>query len=137
MLLDGVIDDKEQRLPSATTIKEEISMVSAQLNLALKRWGVGTPPTDADLASVLALMGCREVCYQITVVRGAVKDAKQPPEYLKWHEEFQAVITAEKIPPLIASADQDGSLPWSSTMDADETDPSDPKNPTFTKDYVP
>jgi len=128
--------DQQTGNPTAPTVIEWIDQVANQVNAAFKEGGASVPPGDVDVLGDLKLKCARELAYQVMTVRGAIGDDDTVPLFREWHEDFKKLLE------LIAAGEYgattgDTDVPWSHTRDADTADPSDDRNPVFTKDYVP
>lgn len=135
VLRKGVkIDDSTADPPTRANVTIWITLLTNQVNVAYAQGGSTTPITDADTVGMLKLLCAREIAYQVLTTRGM--ELGEDAEEQGWHDEFKALLEAASTG-AAAVVSSDASLPWAYTMNADETDPTDSKNPTFTKDYVP
>lgn len=129
------LDSSKDKQPIRDAIKDWITDVSAEVNEAFAAAGISIPIDPAsNLFKRIRFRVTRKVGYETMVTRGVTKTKNEEPLWLDWLKQYDDML---KAPAKFAAMVTDGSLPWSSTMDADPNDPSDPKNPTFTKDYVP
>lgn len=135
-LLGGlIIEGETEGSPNSAHVATEVSAATAQVNVVFKSAGIPLPVADPDVLTMLAALCDREATYQVAVIRSAVKDSAKTAEYLKWHDEFLTFLKEVKkngVAGLTSSLE----VPWSFTRDADVTDPSDPRNPIFQREYV-
>jgi hypothetical protein len=131
------VDNATADPPTEATVRLSlIPQISARLELAAVEGGASLPIDPAqNLGKWLKYLATHEVAYQVIVQRANSQGTKYDPETDKWHEEYLAALEKLEEDAAVMAA-QDSSLPWSYTADADASDPTDPKNPTFTKDYV-
>lgn len=129
------LDSSRDKPPVREAIKDWITDISAEVNEAFAAAGISIPIDPAsNLFKRIRFRVTRKVAYEAMVTRGVAKTKDADPLWFGWLKQYDEMLLA---PAKFAAMVTDGSLPWSSTMDADTSDPSDSKNPTFTKDYVP
>jgi hypothetical protein len=120
--------------PTVTQVDALILQTGQAVNSALKQVGSTTPITDDDLKGRVKLHQTKHVVYLVLAARGIESKDKY---WENWGEEFWTDFLALLSTPELAAAAAPTDLPWSSTMDADPNDPTDSKNPSWTRDYVP
>lgn len=136
ILPGGTAIDDQTGFPTKETVLSILAGVTGRINVAFKKGGISLPLADTDAIADTNLREKQEVAYQVKVIQGAISGDKVEPLFKEWHEEFEAwliSIAETGYAGLTSSSD----TPWSHTRDADETDPSDDRNPTFVKDYDP
>lgn len=136
-VMPGGTELSEVSDPSLADAAIFITGASAEIDIALGTGGLSVPVLDETFRAYLDIKSAREVAWQIMAARNVlIASDKDAPEWTKWHDEFKAMLGAfEKgsIPGDLTSEES----PDSYTRDADETDPTDDRNPVVTKSYVP
>jgi hypothetical protein len=131
------IDDSTSDPPTRANVTATIPDITKQIDDAATEGGETVPLTGSK-AGTASLRGRREHAWQIIAQRGLVYDKDRIPYWDKWHTEFEAyLVLLSGVEAAAAGVLTDSSTPWGYTMDANTEDPSDSKNPSFTKDYVP
>jgi len=144
LLPEGFKVDDSTTKPTSAQVTTWILRAGAQVDVAIVGGG-GAAPAAGDLALDMAVLVSREVAYQCWSTRtrtfqptNSSNTSSAKTDYQRWHEEFLERLAKLNPDATAASSSvSDAGLVWAFTQDADETDPSDSKNPSFTKDYVP
>jgi hypothetical protein len=144
------VDDVRQWLPAENGIHDQTGKpkadvvlgwcgdISNEIDVSLAQGGATVPVTDPKLVAKLKMRGAREAAYQVMAVRAAATSSKIDLLYEGWHTEYEALLVAfATTEDAIVTGATEASRPDSFTRDADWTDPTDPRNPSFVKDYVP
>ena len=130
------IDGDTADSPISASVSNWNAQVEGELNDAFASRGISVPITDPNLVLRLRFHGSRKVAWEILATRELTEDDKGKLILLGWNDAYKDLLKKIEVGSVVPGT-SDATLPWSSTMDADETDPSDPKNPAWTRDYEP
>jgi hypothetical protein len=130
--------------PAVALIQEKIDGRSARVNVALTAGStpLPIPGTATDALAALLDLVANAAAFDWHASQATVYDPRFKPVWMKWDEAFEAELAIMRaggwnnaVDPVVASSGTDE--PWSFTRDADPTDPTDDRNPTYTKSYEP